>query len=240
MPPTITALLVLLAIFPGVFGEFIYRTFVGVDWREHFSETVLRLSGFSVIGLVLYLIVSPTLSLGPPVHVVPAELLKINTNPELLRTLAPPYVGHLLGGLAAGALFVLSKRLWSRFSPVSPYNSSWDEFARSNVRNHWVIVSLRNGRAYAGILARSDVSVSRDERDIILEEPAELDEQRGAYVSLPYQSIFLGGETINSIAVYSSPDDVRVTRIWELLLTDKKNDGKETTAENFQEGSRSP
>ena len=55
MPTTITALLIItIAVFPGLIGDRVYQFIVGVDWREKEFRTILRLIGFSVIGVVIY------------------------------------------------------------------------------------------------------------------------------------------------------------------------------------------
>ena len=55
MPTSVAAILVFVfAIFPGFLGNRVYESFVGFDWREREWRAVMRLSGLSVAGAVLY------------------------------------------------------------------------------------------------------------------------------------------------------------------------------------------
>jgi hypothetical protein len=48
MPTSVSAVLVpLIAVFPGLIGNWVYQNLVGVDWREREWRSVLRMLGFS-------------------------------------------------------------------------------------------------------------------------------------------------------------------------------------------------
>ena len=59
MPTTLNALfIIIVAIFPGMLGNKAYQMLVGINWREKDFQVIFRLAGFSVIGAVLYSIIS--------------------------------------------------------------------------------------------------------------------------------------------------------------------------------------
>ncbi len=77
IPTTTGAVIVLLAILPGFVGDYIYRSFTRVDWREKDWRSVLRLLGFSVVGAALYSLVAELFHWPAPIHKVHASLLAI-------------------------------------------------------------------------------------------------------------------------------------------------------------------
>ena len=226
VPTTITALLILLLVgLPGFLGDLVFRSFVGLDLRAKQWEVPLRWLSFSVIGLVLYALLSELFHWPLPIHVIPGSVRAVAKSPDQLLPLIHSFTGHLLASICAGGLAVLGKKGLTRMSPVSFYQNVWDEFARSHVRGRWIVVSLKSGDAYAGILARGQLSVSRDERDIVIEEPAQYNEDTNAYTALPYQYLYLSGDSVYSIAACSVPGDSRTTEIWRPIFLDEANDG---------------
>ena len=96
------------------------------------------------------------------------------------------------------------------------------------MKGHWVTVGLNNGDVYAGYIDKADVSVAATERDIILQEPALYDQQLKRYRTLQYQSLFLLGSAIASVAVVTdTAADKRITEIGESLFVEEVNDGIE-------------
>ena len=226
MPTTITALLILLLVgLPGFLGDLVFRSFVGLDLRAKQWEVLPRWLSFSVVGLVLYALLSELFGWPLPIHVIPQSISAVAQGPDQLLPLAYSFTGHVFGSLCAGGLAVLGKKVLTRMSPVSFYQNVWDEFARSHVQDRWGVVSLKSGDAYAGILARGQLSVSRDERDIVIEEPAQYNEETGTYIALPYKYLYLSGDSVYSIAACSMPGDRRKTEIWRPILLDEANDG---------------
>jgi hypothetical protein len=113
MPDTIVGLLIIvIAIFPGLIGDKIYRVIVGVDWREKEWQGVLRLIGFSVIGVTLYSLVADFFNWPLPVHVVPSTYGEISSQVDLLPSIFVPYSGHLLGGGIAGFWVLVERNCW--------------------------------------------------------------------------------------------------------------------------------
>ncbi len=109
MPTSITALLIItIAVFPGLIGNRIYQTMVGVDWREKEFRTVLRLIGFSVVGVVIYSITAALFGWPIVSHLLPETYFSIKLNAENLNKIFVPYTGHLVGGL-----FQESLELWA-------------------------------------------------------------------------------------------------------------------------------
>ncbi len=107
--------------------------------------------------------------------------------------------------------FSARKKALTHISPLSFYQNVRDEFARSHIQDRWVIVSL---------------SVTREiERDIVIEEPAQYDEEAGTYIALPFQYLYLSGDSVYSIAACSTPSDRRQTEIWGPISLDEASDG---------------
>ena len=101
----------------------------------------------------------------------------------------------------------------------SACSSAWDHFINSCAKSRWVTVGLANGQVYAGYIDKADVSVAANDRDIILREPALYDERGNKYLATPYQTMFLLGSTIASIAAVSDPrGDERITMAGEDLF----------------------
>lgn len=219
---------VALAIVPGFFGEKIYRILVGVRWGENQIESLARMVGFTLSGLVLYTFAS-LFGAPEPTYVFPSLISAII--PETLPSIAFAYGGHCLcsglsGVAAAGLVQVLA-----RFSNSSPFPCGWDHFVRRYVPEHWVAVGLETGEAYVGILACSELSVEQKERDIILAEPALYDEESKDYRSLSYSYIFLPAALIWSVAVIENPKtDKRLVPVNESPFLSKEKTDVKTTA----------
>ena len=218
---------VALAIVPGFFGEKIYQILVGVRWGENQIESLTRMVGFTLSGLVLYSVAS-MFGVPEPTYVFPSLISAII--PKTLPSVAFAYGGHCLcsglsGAVAAGLIQVLA-----RFSKSSPFPCGWDHFVRRYVPEHWVAVGLETGEAYVGILACSELSVEQKERDIVLAEPALYDEESKDYRSLSYSYIFLPAMLIWSVAVIENPQtDKRIVPVGESPFLSKEKTDVETT-----------
>ncbi|MGD2115255.1 MAG: DUF6338 family protein [Acidobacteriota bacterium] len=204
MPTTATAVLILLiAVLPGLMGNRIYEVLVGVHWREKDWRTLVRLLGFSVVGVTLYALFANRLGLQPPIHLFPQTYEGMSPR-GLMRAFAP-HAGHLAGGVVAGLIGSFGARSLGRIASSSAFPSAWDDFARTYAPHHWVTVSLSNGSVYAGKLKNADVAVAADERDLVLEEPCEFDEETGEYRAINYQYLFIASPTVYSIAAIYEP-----------------------------------
>ncbi|MDO3377705.1 DUF6338 family protein [Geoalkalibacter halelectricus] len=220
MPDTIVGLLIIvIAIFPGLIGDKIYRDLVGVDWREKEWQGVLRLVGFSVVGVTLYALASSFFNWPSPVHIIPSTYETLSSQTSNFAIIFIPYSGHLLGGGIAGLLAAWGAKLLSKCSSSSAFPCAWDQFVRSYVPNHWVVIGLESGEVYAGKLKVADVAASSEERDLVLEEPALYNTESGQYISTPYQYIFIKSKTLYSIAAVNEPTtDQRIIPIGESLF----------------------
>jgi hypothetical protein len=90
------------------------------------------------------------------------------------------------------------------------------------------MVGLANSQVYAGYVDKADMSVAARERDIILREPALYDEATHVYRATPYQTMFLLGSTIVSVAAVSIPGgDGRITAAGENLFSKESTLGSE-------------
>lgn len=221
MPTTISALIIIIvAIFPGLLGNIAYRMIIGVDWRAKEFQVIIRLIGFSIIGAVLYSIAADMVSfLPPPLHLMPGSYESLTENPENLNKIIYPYIGHLAGGFIAGVLAALGMHLVAKFSPATAYPSAWDGFIREQVPEHWVIIGLKSGDVYAGKIKSVDLSVSKGERDVVLEEPCLYEQKTGNYRALGHQYMFIPSENLYSLAVIHNPMiDERVVTIGTYLF----------------------
>ena len=213
MPTSVVGFLILIvAVLPGVPGDKVYRLLVGSDWREGQWQRVVRLLGFSVVGLALYSVLGSLIGAPAPVYLSPERVVAAFDRPVLLRPLFLSLLGHFAGSGVAGLGGALLARGLVRWTSLTLFMSAWDHFVHQMVPRHWVVVRLDNGETYGGMLALADVSVREEERDLVLVEPAEYDERQSEYTALQYQYLFLPGRLISSVAVVHDPTvDARVT-----------------------------
>lgn len=165
-----TLLIVIFAILPGLLGDAIYRARIGVSWREKDWQSLLRMLGFSVAGLTLYVIFANIIDAPQPIYILPKTFTSHNATPQNLPLIFVPYVGHFTGTVVAVFVLAYFKRKLAR--KLSAYPNAWDDFIRSCVPKRVVIIALNSGEAYAGILHNVDVSVEQKDRDFVLCEPA--------------------------------------------------------------------
>jgi Family of unknown function (DUF6338) len=219
MPVDLTALLiVIIAIFPGSIGNKIYKNSVGTDWQEKEYQTILRISGFSVVGVMLYSLIGNVFGWTSPTHLFPSTYTNITPN-NFISTIVYPYIGHLVFGSIAGLFGVFGAKSLAYFSKSSAHPGCWDDFIRRYVMDHWVIVSLKSGEVYAGKIKNADISTSRKERDIILEEPCQFDKTTKKYTAINYQHMFFPAEILYSIAVVPNTDDKRIMAVGQDLFS---------------------
>lgn len=224
MPTDLSALVVLIAaIFPGVAGEVIYRAFIGVvSWRDTAINNTFRVLGFSLGGATLYAFAARFLGFPPPSHLFPSTLKQFG--PDTYFTFFGPYVGHLVCSAIVGFGVVGLVRLFFKFSPVRTSHTVWDEFVLERASNRWVVVSLKNDKAYIGKLVSAEHLVQLGERDITLGEPAFWSQEDYNYIALGYQYLYLPASTIDSIGAYSRPDDERLVAVGDKVFKELVND----------------
>ncbi len=220
MSLTLAGLLVLIfAVLPGVPGEKLYQISVGSDWREDHWQRILRLLVFSLFGLVLYAVVAPFLGTPSPAYLSPTSLEKAASDPATLNLLFLALLGHFGGAAVAGLLSGLFIRATARLTSATAFVCAWDHFVHSCVKGHWVVVGLTNGESYSGYVDVADVSVSAEQRDLILREPAEFDSEKSEYIASKYQSLFIPGNLVASVAVVHDPaQDKRIIPVGELVF----------------------
>lgn len=228
MPTTLEALLIaFFAISPGFLGERVYNALVGADWREKDWQRILRLVLFSTIGLALYVVSGRLFGWPPPIYVFPNSFNSGAISPDTVHLLFLPYLGHCVGATLVGFLAAVSCRLLGRWSLFqSPYPAVWDEFLRSYAPKHWVVITLTNGDVYAGFIKSADKSVAFDERDIVLAEPAQYDEEKKTYLAARYQYLFIPATMVSLIAVIyrSDIDTSRVTEVGKPIFEEGEKD----------------
>lgn len=219
MPTTISSILIMIfAILPGWPAYLLYKKINGVKWGEPEWIKFVNIVGLSLFGLILYNLFFPIANFPPPLYVFPTTFTPESFTLSMLPNISIALITHcVFSVLAATAIIFLVKGL-SRWSRTSVYPSVWDEFIRSKVKEHWVVVTLNNNEAYAGYIYDADCSVSTKERDIILNEPAKFDEVEQNYYSLPYQNLFLQSDSICSIATIYQDGDIRKTDVSKFLF----------------------
>jgi hypothetical protein len=223
MPTTIDALIIILfAILPGVPAHKIYRLYMGKDWKETEVDKIVSIIGFSVGGLLAYIFLSSLFHLPPPIYIFPTTFDLNSFGVSSLLPIAISLFGHFILSAIVAGLTVISIRFFSRWSPSSPYHAAWDDFNRTDVKNHWVVVHLTNGEVYAGMITYADISVGQSDRDIVLGEPAQFVKDENNYKVLQYQQLFLPAALISSIGVVHDPDiDIRVSKIGSNLFPER-------------------
>lgn len=212
-------MIALFAILPGMAGSGIYRLLVGLDRRDDGWQKLLRLLVFSVSGLALYIVAASACGLPfPPylTHSDSQDFLELGN----LSKLGLAYGGHVFGSALVGLFAAGIVRLLARWTPMSPYPDTWDAFVKSYAKEHWVIISLVDGAAYAGLIREADISVVQEERDVVLKEPAKYDDEKGQYIALNYQYLFIPAARIDMIAAVHNPklDKERITNIGESIF----------------------
>lgn len=227
MPDSFAGLfIVVIGVFPGVIGDKVYRSLVGVDWREKEWQGIVRLIGFSVVGLAIYAIVAEQLKLALPLHIFPSTYL--SAVPSKTTEIFLPYCGHLIGGLLAGFLGAWGAKILSKFSSSSAYPSAWDEFIRRYVQRRWVVIGLENGEVYAGKIKIADISSGENERDLVLEEPALYDPSSSKYISTSYQYMFIKAKELYSMAaIYEPSTDSRIIPVGQNLFSQGDENDKQ-------------
>ncbi len=228
MPSTISGLLVILfAVLPGVPGNFIYQRLVGTNRKEEQWVTVIRMIGFSIGGLILYIVVGNYINAPLPNYISPKTFTNFILERLFLQNMSLAFSGHVIGSMAIGFLATRIVLVLNQWNKSTGYPDTWDKFISEYVGGHWVVVKLITGETYSGILARADTSVEQSERDIILKEPALYLKNQNNYRATSYQFLFLSGSIISSIGVVATQNDRRITKIGTFIF-DRPSNGKET------------
>ena len=213
---SVALLIAVLAFLPGVPADTLYRRCVGRDWREREWQGLVRVLGFSTAGIILYGLIAywSGLPLPLPLYALVGSTQPIIVPPEMMARVLVAYAGHF--GAATCLGFVsgsVMRRLGRRYSV---FTSAWDDFVQLDVPGRWVIVGLKNGAAYAGMLRSADTSARPAERDLVLLEPAAYDEATKTYTSLAHSALFLPAAYIVTIATVHDPAVDAARRVTEV------------------------
>lgn len=222
MPSSLAGVLIaILVVFPGLLGNWVYQNLVGTDWRQQQWQRVLRLLGFSVIGLLLYTIGAGLFGWPPPIHVFPQTYDELHPESQELSAVAFPYLGHLIGSFLAGFIGAWGAKGIAKIASSSVYPAAWDDFVRTCTPGRWVVAALKNEEVYAGRIRTADLAVATEERDVILEEPCRL-EEGDRYTALNYQYLFIRADNLYSIAAVHKPElDKRTVSVGQSLFEEK-------------------
>jgi hypothetical protein len=219
MPSTVEAILVaLFGFLPGLPGEWVLSRLVGRDWRETQWVRLMRILAFSATGLVIYLLATARVAAPLPTYLFPSALTALPAHPGDLRLMAVAFAGHTAAGTLAAGFIGVALRASDRWLRGGAFPDAWDKFVRTYASEHWVVVSVKTGEAYAGLIKSADISVSAKSRDLVLAEPAQYSADQGNYIALPYQYMFLPAPSVASIAVVASLKDRRMSTIGEPLF----------------------
>jgi hypothetical protein len=198
------ALLIGVALVPGIPADGLYGYIRGVDRRERIFTYLLRIFLFSTAGLVTAWLLS--IAIGHRVvHGVVA-----NTHTFAASDPADVLLLYLGQCLFAIAIAGVSAALITRYDLV--VRDTWDRFVSKEVPNRWVLVTLVSGTTYAGRLKAADVEAAQRERDVMLEEPAIYRDEIKNYELLPYRSLFLKASLIATVAVVYNDELDKATR----------------------------
>jgi hypothetical protein len=221
----------LFALIPGVPGEVVYSEITGLDWTEDRLRRLIRIIVISVTGLMVYIFVDDLitrcgLGLADPKYVMPAYVTELESR-ALLSEMAWAYFGHVVASLTIGSAagLVWARQLAGRLGST-PYPSAWDDLVNDHAAEHWITISLVGGASYAGMIETADTGVAPEYRDVLLAEPAQYDAQRDAYISLPYQHLFIPSSLIDSVAVVhdEQKSDERVSEVGEPVFKSSNQD----------------
>jgi len=172
--PLGTLLITLFALLPDVLGDRAFGLFVGRRWLEKDFDNALRVVGYSVAGLLVHAMAADRFGFPAPVHVLSSTPMGASVTADQLSTLALGYFGHCLTSAVIGVVtgLVSMGALKAYPSGIDGHRGAWEQFVRDCVRERWVVVRLRDGGSYVGILVQTDTPCRPDHRDLILKEPA--------------------------------------------------------------------
>lgn len=207
MPSTINGLIIFIVVLlPGVPGERLYNSWTGLDWRENKFQRSLRIASISTAGLVAYIIAAHVSGVPLPRYVLPETYAAI-TEAELVR-IAWAYTGHTGVAILIGVVGGYVQDWMAEQRDRTPYPSTWDDLVRELADGRWVVVALKNGDIFLGGIQEADINVPREDRDLILSQPARYSDTEKDYIGTDYQYLYLPQAQIESIAVmYDREED---------------------------------
>lgn len=200
MPSTINGLIIFIVVLlPGVPGERLYNSWTGLDWRENKLQRTIRIVSISIAGLISYIVAAHASELPLPLYIFPETYTAI-TGAELVRA-AWAYTGHTGFAIAAAAVGGYVQDWMAEQRDQTTYPSAWDDLVRDLADERWVVVALKNGDIFLGGLQEADINAPREDRDLILSQPARYSDAEEDYIGTEYQYLYLPQAQIESVAV---------------------------------------
>ncbi|MDL1910562.1 hypothetical protein FBQ81_07680 [Chloroflexi bacterium CFX6] len=236
MPSTLSGLLVILfAILPGVPANNIYQRLVGVTRKEEQWSAIVRMIGFSLGGLIFYVIIGKFINAPLPAYISPNTFANLVVDRATLFGISLSLTGHFIASALISIAISYIVLLLDLIGGKTLYQDTWDKFASTYVDNRWVVVKLTNGDTYLGILGRADINVDKIERDIILKEPSVYLAENENYLATNYQFLFLSGSMIESIGAMPNFTDTRIIPVGSFVFSQTSKD-KESKNERRKKG----
>lgn len=230
MVDTISALLILIfAVIPGILGNGIYELIIGSNWKEELFSKTVRIVGFSFFGLIFYILIGVQyFNLPVPIYIFPETYTAAQiTNSQLIQAAQAWFMNFVVATLIAVIYAFSIKIVFRRFN-ITHLPDTWDKLVRSKVAEHWVVVNLKGGGSYLGMLESANISVDAKDRDILLLEPARYEPKINNYVAINVQYLFIAGSFISSVGTVPTSTDDRITQIGELIFTQRNGEGAVT------------
>lgn len=208
MPTDATSLFILIiAILPGLAGEFCDAGKGGVDRQVSNLERVLRLLLFSALGVMLYTAFTLIVDFFSPVTMpVPDYVFPERFQGIMAQSLWPwlgAYLGHWIGSAVAGISSQHIVRPILRLvkgNQETPYENSWSFLANELTNDRWVVVSLNSGDEWLGTVR--NISYNSLYKGIILSEPYLHDDKIQDYAYKGFKSLYVSHDNIKSVAVF--------------------------------------
>jgi hypothetical protein len=231
------------AVTPGVFGETLYSKYVGKSATEDRLRRVTRTIIISAGGLILLMVTELFLNdIGIPVTLDPMHLAPgrypegfsmEGFEKEIDVAIIGAYAAHAVSATVVGGIIAVGwDHLASRFNDFS-YPNAWDSVT-DQARGRWVVVSTEGRKSFLGVIDTVDTNVPRNSRDILLEEPAQYNEDHGVYVAMAFKSLFIRSELITSVSVlYDPAEDERVTKVGEVVYSPSHSRPPNNGTENY-------
>lgn len=214
-------LIIFLAVLPGVPGAGLYHKFIGLNRHEEIWQRILRILLFSVSGLAFYIIIADWLNLPIPDYIFPSFYNNNEFSQSILLYITKAYIGHFFGSILISIIAIIVLRLLFRWRLIATEPEMWNLFIRNYADKHWAIVSLVGGKTYIGQI-ESNISVEKNERDIILTEPGIYDETKKAYIALNYQNLFIPADKVNMVSIVRELSDKRITKPGQIILLNEE------------------
>jgi hypothetical protein len=209
MPTSVaTATVLALAVIPGAVGAYVWAVVNGQDWREKDWEAAVRFVAFSALGLGVYVFLALWLGLPPAIHVIPSTYESASLRAASLVGIFVPYLGHIACSALVGGAAAAGHRVICVATGSSPQPSTWDNFLKSAVPKHWVVVTLKSGDVYAGYVQTAEESAPTSERDLIIRAPAKYDDTTKNYCVTSLQDLFIPADLVHSIGTVRSDSEL--------------------------------